>query len=52
MSWSEIAVLSRASGVPHNTILNIKKRTTTNPGVRTVEALLAASKRRRVKAAA
>lgn len=54
LSGGEVADLSRTSGVPYNTILNIRKGVTPNPRIQTVESLVAALKKRRraVKAVA
>lgn len=54
LDGSEIVALSRSSGVPYNTILNIRKGVTPNPRINTVESLVTALKKRRrlVKVAA
>ena len=52
LEGSQIVRLSVASGVPYNTILNIKKGVTADPRISTVLALSAALRKMRVKAAA
>lgn len=51
-SWSDVAAMADATGVPIHTIAKIKRGETQNPRVRTVEALLAhISKRPAAKSA-
>lgn len=47
MTGSEVSALARNSGVPYNTIRNIRNRVNPNPGVRTVEKLMATLPRRK-----
>jgi len=53
LDGSEIVLLAQSSGVPYNTILNIRKGVTKDPRVSTVDALMAvlAKKRKREIAA-
>lgn len=50
LNGGEIVSLAKTSGVPYNTILNIRKGVTTDPRVSTVDALMAelGKKKRRV----
>ena len=45
LDGTQIVRLSVASGVPYNTILNIRKGVTANPRIGTVDALLAGLKK-------
>lgn len=52
LEGSQIVRLSASSGVPYNTILNIKKGVTADPRISTVQALSAALRKMRIKVAA
>lgn len=52
LEGSQIVRLSASSGVPYNTILNIKKGVTADPRISTVQALSAALRKMRIRAAA
>jgi predicted transcriptional regulator len=52
MSWPEIAKLAERSGVPYHTLAKIKRGETTNPRIKTVEAVMGAMRKTRAKPAA
>lgn len=52
LEGSQIVRLSASSGVPYNTILNIKKGVTADPRISTVQALSAALRKMRIRAGA